>query len=144
MPLIESFEDFATGHAKMFLKDGFIIGKCENLDGLDRVRGMMVEWVNEKKPIGKHDDIHHWMDTMHERVHADEINEIRLHCYASLNAQAWARPTFYSFAKSQIDDIVGNELAIQNRVNVSIMMPGDGGSNILLHVLDPYIPQNTT
>ena len=63
------------------------------------------------------------------------INEPRMHCYTKLNAETWARPTYFSFARNVIEeDVIGNELVMQNRINVNIMMPGDEGSNIPLHI----------
>ena len=40
----------------------------------------------------------------------------------------------FLFAKPIIEAITGNELAMQNRINVNIMMPNDTGSNIPLHI----------
>jgi len=78
-----------------------------------------------------------FFNSIHLQVAQESINELRLRLYNSLNTEGWFRPTYYSFAKSIIETIIGNELAMQNRINLNIMMPGDAGSYIPLHS-DPH------
>ena len=75
-----------------------------------------------------------WFDKIHQQVASGQINEPRMHCYSELNKEAWARPTYYSMARKTLEQVVGNELVMQNRININIMMPGDSGSNIPIHI----------
>jgi sporadic carbohydrate cluster 2OG-Fe(II) oxygenase len=50
-----------------------------------------------------------------------------------MNQTPWFRPTYFKLARSLIDSLVGNELAMQNRVNLSIQMPDDDSSLLDIH-----------
>lgn len=53
--------------------------------------------------------------------------------FNGLNAEPWFRPTYFRLARSTIEIIVGNELCMQRRVNLSIQMPGDDSSLLATH-----------
>jgi sporadic carbohydrate cluster 2OG-Fe(II) oxygenase len=45
----------------------------------------------------------------------------------------WFRPTYFGPARSTIETLVGNELAMQDRVNLSIQLPRDDSSLLPIH-----------
>ncbi len=73
------------------------------------------------------------LDSIHTRVSVDDLNGLRLHVFNGLNAEPWFRPTYFRLARSTIETIVGNELCMQRRVNLSIQMPGDRSSLLATH-----------
>jgi len=102
---------------------------------LKQFRKKIAEWFCEKTSLPPPQKSENkWFDKIHQQVTTDQINEPRMHCYSELNKEAWARPTYYSLARKTLEDVVGNELVMQNRININIMMPGDSGSNIPLHI----------
>lgn len=134
MPLIKNFKNFENKIEKEFLKNGFIIQKCENFEGLEILRKNIFEWLLHETLLNKSLDIKILFDKFHNYVSADQINNIRLNLYSFFNKQEWSRPTFFSLGKKTIETIVGNELVMQKQINLSIMMPKDTSSNISLHV----------
>ena len=134
MPLITNFNNFESAIEKKFLKDGFIVQKCDNFDGLEILRNNFFEWLLNEIQIKKDLEVNLFFDQFHNYVSTDKINEIRLKIYSFLNKQQWSRPTFFSFGKKVIEKIVSNELVMQKQINLSIMMPKDTSSNISLHV----------
>ena len=138
MPLIDSFAEFETPIAREFMRQGYTVQPCENLEGLQQLRQKMAEWFCEKMDLPTPDQPETaWFDQVYQQVGVEQINEPRMHCYTCLNTEPWARPTYFSFARSVLERVLGNELVMQNRINVNIMMPGDAGSYIPLHS-DPH------
>src|SRR3546814_7496948 len=68
-----------------------------------------------------------------QRVAVSAVNALRLHVFNGLNAQPWCRPTYLALGRPVIDAVVGNELAMQNKVNLSIQMPRDETSTLAMH-----------
>ena len=53
--------------------------------------------------------------------------------FDGLNAEAWFRPAYFALARKALEALVGNELAMQLRVNLSIQLPGDDSSLLPVH-----------
>jgi sporadic carbohydrate cluster 2OG-Fe(II) oxygenase len=132
MPIINDFEDLESGESIIFKKNGYIIGQCDNADSLDFIREAIVGYGNLR--IENQQTIHEMFDKLHQQVSLNDINELRLNLYKKLNQNPWFRPTYYSLLKKVLDSIIGSEVVMQKMINLSIMFPNDGGSNIPLHV----------
>jgi sporadic carbohydrate cluster 2OG-Fe(II) oxygenase len=52
---------------------------------------------------------------------------------AKLNSLPWVREFYYKIGKEYLDLIVGNELSMQLRINLSIQFPNDDSSLLPLH-----------
>ena len=50
-----------------------------------------------------------------------------------MNNRSWFRPTYFTLGRRMIEDLVGNELAMQNRINFSIQMPREQTSLLDIH-----------
>jgi sporadic carbohydrate cluster 2OG-Fe(II) oxygenase len=74
-----------------------------------------------------------FLNQIHELLPVEQLNTLRLGVYREINERPWLRPTYYQFARRALDALVGNELAMQNRVNFSIQMPDDHTSLLDLH-----------
>ncbi|MCH9651288.1 MAG: hypothetical protein K0U98_23890 [Deltaproteobacteria bacterium] len=70
---------------------------------------------------------------IHRLVSVAELNNLRLAVFRRLNAEPWFRPAYYRLARRALSTLVGNELAMQRRVNLSIQLPGDSSSLLPLH-----------
>jgi sporadic carbohydrate cluster 2OG-Fe(II) oxygenase len=114
-----------------FLTDYYVVVPVENRPGLDRIRTRMAEIAAQHLKIAMPNDPHGFMDTIGERVDAKTLNDLRLAVFAGINAEPWFRPTYLSLARRAVEVLVGNELAMQRRVNLSIQLPDDVSS--LLH-----------
>ena len=119
------------GLISSFLKDYYAIVPVENRPGLDRIRTRMAQIAAQHLKIDLPNDVQEFMDDIGSRVDDKTLNDLRLAVFAGINTEPWFRPTYLSLARRAVDVLVGNELAMQRRVNLSIQLPGDTSS--LLH-----------
>src|SRR6185503_5367346 len=69
----------------------------------------------------------------HQIVPVPELNALRLAVYRRMNDVPWMRPTYFALGRALLESLVGNELAMQNRINLSIQYPDDDSSLLDLH-----------
>lgn len=116
-----------------FLENGFIIRKCEAYENLLDFREFFVHkgsaWLKANGESGALNELY----TSHFRVPRERLNDFRLHLFAELNAESATRQQYFALASTLVQMIVGNELAMQNKVNLSIQQPGDQTSVLELH-----------
>ena len=136
MALHEGFVSSADQQAmEMFLQQGYLVRDVANRDGVDTLRAEVVNFTCQHLDIGEPSGDHgKFLDNIHHIVPVAALNDLRLALYNYMNAKTWFRPTYYSFGKPLLDILVGNELAMQNRINFSIQMPGDDSSILATHV----------
>jgi sporadic carbohydrate cluster 2OG-Fe(II) oxygenase len=119
--------------SERFLSDGYVIRPCESPDDLNAfsewIRTRANQWLTDN---GHAAQIREFQDS-HSAVKTSFLNDLRLHLFASINAQPDSRKTYFTFASSLLLSIVGNELAMQNKLNLSIQQPGDQTSVLELH-----------
>ena len=133
MSIFQSFENFESENSKNFIKNGYLVTKCENLKGLHELRDKTIKILHELTD-DKYNNKDFSLDRAHLSLNKREVNEIRMAIYSRLNSYDWFRPTYFSFARTIVEDIIGRELVMQNRINCNIMMPNDEGSNIYPHI----------
>lgn len=122
-------EDLGT----QFVENGYVIQPAENQAALDRIRQCAAEYAAEALGVGLPEDTGAFLNGFHERVSIDELNAVRLAVIEGLNKQPWLRATYFKLARQAIFSIVGNELAMQRRINLSIQLPGDTSSLLPVH-----------
>ena len=134
MPIVDSFttksEDSLTAD---FIRDGYIIRDVEDRDALDTIRHHVVVFACEYLSAKLPDDETDFLNRIHERMSVAALNEFRMDIYSRINSLPWFRPTYFSLGRSYIETLVGNELAMQHRVNLSIQMPDDSSSLLEIH-----------
>lgn len=134
MALTESFhsaEDSSV--AEEFLRSAYVIRDVEDRTALDEFRREIVlaaaHAINHPPP----EDDGVFLDTVHRLVSVERLNAFRLGLYRELNGKPWFRPSYFKLACRLVGTLVGNELAMQNRINFSIQMPEDRSSLLELH-----------
>lgn len=119
--------------AKRFIDDGFVTMPVDDRAGLDRIQRRAAELSADYLRSPLSNDPYEMLDTIHSRVSPDELNGLRMHVISGLNSEPWLRPTYFRLARSTIETIVGNELCMQRRVNLSIQLPKDDSSLLATH-----------
>jgi len=119
--------------AQQFIEDGYVILPAENKDALDCIRKCVAECAARAIGESVPNDIDAFLNSFHKRVSLDELNAIRLKVIEGLNSQPWLRAAYFQLARQAIFSIVGNELAMQRRVNLSIQLPNDTSSLLPVH-----------
>ena len=110
---------------KEFIDQGYIIRPVANKDALDKIQKFAVDKLSKKGNDS--------LDKTHKSISIGELNTFRLEVIKEINEQSWLREAYYQIAKPYLDILVGNELAMQLRVNLSIQMPEDDSSLLSVH-----------
>lgn len=132
--VVESFvSDKDKALAAEFMANGYVIRPVDDRPALDAMRRQIVALVCEQLKLPLPNDDGQFLDHIQDRVPVARLNELRLAVYRAMNARAWFRPTYFALGRSIIEGLVGNELAMQNRVNLSIQMPNDDSSVLPIH-----------
>jgi len=116
-----------------FVSEGFITTPADDRAGLDRIQRRAAELAADFLRLPQSNDPQELLDNIHSRVSAAELNSLRMHVINGLNGEAWLRPAYFRLARSAIETIVGNELCMQRRVNLSIQLPVDDSSLLATH-----------
>lgn len=104
--------------AEEFLANGIVKIPVENIRELNLLRNIFSNECGD-------------LNTMHARINYDTINETRLRMIRLLNGKF--KPDYFSFAKTALEELVGNELVMQRNINLSIQLPGDASSLLPVH-----------
>ena len=119
--------------AQTFLRDGYVIQPAENQEGLDRLRQSLVKSICEHLRLNPPSDETDFLDNIHHHISSENLNEVRLKVFNDLNKFPSVRRTYYSLARETLNVLVGNELAMQKRINLSIQLPDDDSSLLPVH-----------
>jgi sporadic carbohydrate cluster 2OG-Fe(II) oxygenase len=115
-----------------FIESGYLIESVENKKGLERIQYFIAESASQLLGVSYQEPIL-FLNQIHSFVKPENLNELRIKIIHLLNQEKWFRPIYFSLAKCCIEAIVGNELAMQTRINLSIQMPGDDTSLLPIH-----------
>jgi len=121
--------DFLSTNEKIlaneFIDQGFIVREVANKDALIKIQKFAIDMLSKKGGNS--------LDNTHRNIDIKELNDFRLEVINELNAQPWLKEAYYQVAKPYLDILVGNELAMQSRVNLSIQLPEDDSSLLPVH-----------
>ncbi len=117
---------------KIFLKKGFIIEKVENLKSLYYINNLikknLIKILKLNISLKKLN-----LNKLHYFIKEENLNKIRLDLINSINNDKKFRKNYFLLAERMLDNIVGNELAMQNNINLSIQLPDDENSLLPIH-----------
>lgn len=130
-------EDFQTNYnipsVKKFLEDGYVIIPAENENGLHRIQDLVAEITAKYLSIRSPKDTVRFLNNIHKYIDSGKLNELRVTVSNELNVRKWFKPTYFNLVKSSLEQLVGNELAMQRRINLSIQFPNDDSSLLPVH-----------
>jgi sporadic carbohydrate cluster 2OG-Fe(II) oxygenase len=130
----QSFLDASeSGLIQRFLADGHVIAPVEDAAALARIQRAAATIAATKLGLPLPSDAQAFLDAIHTKVDVAGLNELRLAVFDGLNAEPWFRPAYFALARRSLEILVGNELAMQLRVNLSIQLPGDDSSLLPVH-----------
>ena len=121
--------DFLSTNEKIleneFIDQGYVIREVANKDALNKIQKFSIDMLSRKGSDS--------LDNTHKSISVNELNDFRLDVIKEINAQPWLREAYYQIAKPYLDILVGNELAMQSRINLSIQLPEDSSSLLPVH-----------
>ena len=126
------FDDKEAELNRQFLEAGYIKGKVEDRESLEKIRQTIEHLVADYfgETIPHHGDL---LNQIHHRVKPSDLNKLRVHIIQKMNDEPWLRIEYFKLARSMLETIVGNELAMQLRVNLSMQLPNDDSSLLPVH-----------
>jgi len=74
-----------------------------------------------------------WLDEGHHRIDPANLNDLRVRVMAHLADHPRVHRWLLALAQPYLEDLVGNELAVQLRPYLSVQLPGDLDSVLALH-----------
>ena len=118
--------------SKEFLENGYLLLAVEDPRLLEKIRNMLIQIVVELAG-DKTTSTKNYLDNIHKRIQPESLNDLRVKLINHLNALNWLRESYFRLARTVLETIVGNELAMQLRINLSIQMPHDDSSLLPVH-----------
>ena len=116
-----------------YLENGYLIRPVEDRAALDRIRDEVSQITAEYLKIDPPADPEGFLNTIGGAVMVESLNDLRLHVIQEINGCSWLRGSYFSLLRSAIQIVVGNELAMQRRINLSIQLPDDDSSLLPVH-----------
>jgi len=119
--------------ATEFIENGYVIRPVEDASSLDRIQEFVASTCLEILGTSTSDEAHTFLDNIQDQVQVDNLNSFRLSVFNAMKACEWFRPTYFSLASNALESLVGNELAMQRSINLSIQLPNDDSSLLPVH-----------
>ncbi len=115
-----------------FIKNGYIIKKVNNLDELKKIKQIFDNFLIKKLKKKKYNKELNLND-FHRNIKKKDLNNFRLNLISHINNNKNFKQYYYNICKDYLNILVGNELVMQNNINLSIQMPNDYESLLPLH-----------
>ncbi len=121
---------------KDFEKNGYVIVKANNVL-LGKIREIIFKIIVKNKKIRNKSldqkNITKVFNNFHNYLNLSKLNSQRFDIYKKINSTNYFSEIYYQIAKEFLDEIIGNELSMQKKINLSIQMPKDKDSLLDLH-----------
>ena len=117
----------------VFLKNGYIIKDIVNRTSLDIVKSKLITACNKSNLYPPNINDECILSLSHDHIPIKELNSFRLFIINELSKDKDLRSHYYDIFKYYTDLIIGNELAMQKKLNLSIQMPNDKSSLLSIH-----------
>ena len=122
-------------NSKNYIKNGFLVLDIKDKKKLLNFRSNITFYL---KKILKNRNLNNYSDDrilneFHKYFKKSELNDLRVKVYNYLNSLKSFKENYYDFCKDYLYEIVGNELVMQQRINLSIQLPNDKSSLLPIH-----------
>ena len=118
-----------TKFEKTFLNRGYLVEKVEDSKSLNYINNVIQKKIQKLLKTKKTINFNH----LHKIINEKNLNKMRLSLINHINNDKNFKDNYFNIAKKMLEEIVGNELAIQNNINLSIQLPNDESSLLPLH-----------
>lgn len=133
--LLDFFSDEEKLRIQAFLDNKFLIADVENKELLLKIQFEIAHLAAKSANITapSADNVTNFLNQFHYNVSLKDLNAIRLYVISEINKKDWFRAAYYHLGKSMLSTLLGNELAMQRRINLSIQFPQDDSSLLPVH-----------
>ena len=119
-----------------FQKNGYLIKKSKELDSINYLQNKVFNLISKKnKNLNniKKSNKTVFFQKLHKHINKKKLNEIRLSVVNGINSDSKFYKSYYKSAAEMLDGLVGNEIAMQKKINISIQIPNDEKSMLPMH-----------
>ena len=116
-----------------YLKQGYIVVPVDDIKAISWIRQKFILIIREELSIDSGASDSDVLNLIHKNVSVSNLNDFRLLIIKKINSLPDFRQKYYQIAKQYLDVIVGNELSMQLKVNLSIQFPKDDSSLLPIH-----------
>ena len=113
-----------------FLNKGYIVKNIKDTNSLSKIHEVVEKYCIKEFEYKNKENI---FNNIHKSLKVKDLNDFRLNLHNYINKNKKFRELYYNIAKDYLNILVGNELAMQNKVNLSIQFPKDRSSLLPLH-----------
>ena len=123
---------------KQFSKNGYVIFKTKESKKLLELQSKILDLIlasnkKAKQNYKKFKNTKDFFINLHRFISLKELNNFRVKIIKTVNNDKKFRENYYLVAKELLDELVGNELAMQNKISLSLQMPNDKNSQLPMH-----------
>ena len=119
--------------SREFLDTGYIIKKVPDKSLLDQMQLKICNIITASDVTNKKSNTTDWLNNIHKSLALDLLNDYRLNIINEINGDLEFKSLYFDAAKPYLEALVGNELAMQKRINLSIQLPNDNSSLLPVH-----------
>ena len=116
-----------------YLRQGYVIRPVADEKALEWIRQKIYNLAEQNATTKKPKESNSLLNNIHESITVDALNDFRLKIIDSINAESEFREKYFKMARPYLDTLVGNELSMQLRINLSIQFPDDESSLLPVH-----------
>lgn len=118
--------------SKEFEKKGYIKKKI-SLKHLKVIHKTIIQIIKKELKLKKSYNTQFLLNNIHKFIKLKDLNSFRVKIINKINKSEEFKKNFYFLAKPFLDNLVGNELAMQNSISLSIQLPNDDSSILPVH-----------
>ncbi len=119
--------------ATEFEQQGYLIKEVEDKKSLKEIRDIYIKSAKKNLSQIKNLNNNDLLNNFHKVVKSQDLNSLRLKIINQVNSNSKLRELYYKISRKWLDNLIGNEVAMQLRVNLSIQLPKDNSSLLPLH-----------
>ena len=119
--------------SEKLINNGYLINKVESKKSLKYIDNFIKKKIIKyfKKINISLNSIN--LNKLHQTIDLKNLNNLRLKIISEINLDKKFRLHYYNISKQTLSSLVGNELAMQNNINLSIQFPKDESSLLPMH-----------
>ena len=106
--------------SKDFLENGYVIVDIKNKALLDHLRSSIASYIRGYLSLDSLVKTELLLNETTSFLNDNDLNKFRLHVLNKINSEKWFRPAYYNLVEKHLSMLVGNELVMQKKVNLSI------------------------
>jgi sporadic carbohydrate cluster 2OG-Fe(II) oxygenase len=119
--------------SNQFEKEGFIIADIKDKESLKKIEKIFIKSIKKIIKSVNNLDNKSIFNLIHKKIKSGQLNNFRLKIINEINRNKDFRKLYYKVSKPYVDILVGNELSMQRKINLSIQLPRDKSSLLPIH-----------